>query len=426
VNDNDLIQEFLEKKSESAFRTLVERHAGMVQGVAQRVLGNAHRAEEVTQAVFILLARKASGLRQGTCVAGWLYRTARFVALEAVRSESRREKWHQAYADMDTPAESESIWNQIAPLLDEAMAQLRGADRNAVVLRFLEERTFADVGKAMGTTEAAAKMRVARALEELRRVLARRGVSISGAALMAALSAHSATAAPVGLPATVATIALDGGTAAGSSVAGLVGDASKSLAWAKMKTLTLTCAVSAVVIVGFLALQFMKRGNAQPIAVRSFQPLAGNWTGTFRLRSEVQGETAPTPAELSIRMINEGRECEIEMRISNGPDRVPMVYRFTHQLNDAGNRIITEDDPQIGRSDGEGIVTQSFENTERREWRVTFRTAHEDAKGFSECTWSNKGDELTIQRFDSINAAGQGGLHSELKLRRANDATSKL
>src|SRR5215211_1209282 len=101
ANDYELLREHVEQGSEEAFRTLVERHARMVYGTAWRVLGNAQAAEETAQAVFILLARKASPIRCETILAGWLYRTTRFVALEALRSEKRRRERHEKLAEMN-------------------------------------------------------------------------------------------------------------------------------------------------------------------------------------------------------------------------------------------------------------------------------------------------------------------------------------
>src|ERR1051325_2945372 len=147
-DDVELLREFVERGSEEAFRSLVERHTGMVHGAALRVVQNQTTAEEVTQAVFIILARKARSLRHNTLLAGWLYRTARFVALEALRAEKRRQQHTQEFADMKETTEGVSVWNQIAPVLEEAMSRLGATDRDAVVLRFLEQRSFAEVAGA--------------------------------------------------------------------------------------------------------------------------------------------------------------------------------------------------------------------------------------------------------------------------------------
>src|SRR2546427_9906851 len=86
-DDFELLREHVERGSDEAFRTLVERHSGMVHGAAMRIVRDEHLAEEVTQAVFIILARKGARLRRGTILAGWLHRAARLVALGALRGE---------------------------------------------------------------------------------------------------------------------------------------------------------------------------------------------------------------------------------------------------------------------------------------------------------------------------------------------------
>src|SRR5437899_12205089 len=182
-DDFDLLRAYIEDGSEEAFRKLVERHCGMVHGTAVRIVRDESLAQEVTQAVFTILARKTASLRRGTVLAGWLYRTARFVALDALRSEHRRQKYQHGFAQMNDALDSSSIWEQIAPVLEELMSHLRTADRDALVLRFLQEKSFAEVASALGTSEAAAKMRVSRALDKVRARLGRRGVVVSTTAL---------------------------------------------------------------------------------------------------------------------------------------------------------------------------------------------------------------------------------------------------
>ena len=166
-DDSELLLEHVERRSDEAFRTLVERHSSMVHGVAMRIVRDKLLAEEITQAVFIILARKGAGLRRGTVLAGWLHRTARFVALEALRGEHRRRQKLNHFAQMNDSPQTFSVWDQIAPLLEEAMSHLGARDRDVVVLRYLEEKSFAEVASAIGASEGAVKMRAGRALEKL-------------------------------------------------------------------------------------------------------------------------------------------------------------------------------------------------------------------------------------------------------------------
>src|ERR1043165_1421046 len=122
LDDLELLREYAEGGAEEAFRNLVERHARMVYGTAFRMCGDHSLAEDVTQGVFILLARKARTLRTGILLAGWLYRTARFVTLEALRNQQRRQQHDSRAAQMNESTTLDSA--QIAPLLEEAMNRL--------------------------------------------------------------------------------------------------------------------------------------------------------------------------------------------------------------------------------------------------------------------------------------------------------------
>src|SRR4051794_18448972 len=121
MDDLELLRNYAIRGLETAFAELVKRHVDLVYATALRRVTNAHLAEEVTQAVFLILSRKARTLSRETVVAGWLYRTALHVAADAMRAEYRRH--HREAQAMQTmgSSESESHWADIAPQLDEAM-----------------------------------------------------------------------------------------------------------------------------------------------------------------------------------------------------------------------------------------------------------------------------------------------------------------
>ena len=236
-DDIALLRQYAERNAESAFATLVEKYVNLVYSTALRSVGNPHAAEEITQAVFIILARKARSLSQGTILSGWLYQTARLTAANFLRAEIRRQHREQeAYMQSLLNELEPEVWPQIAPLLDAAMERLGEKDRNAVVLRYFENKNLREVGTALGASEDAAKMRVNRALEKLRKFFTKRGVALSGTAIAGAVSANSVQAAPVALAKSVTAVAIAKSATASGSTLTLIKGALKIMAWTKAKT----------------------------------------------------------------------------------------------------------------------------------------------------------------------------------------------
>lgn len=234
----DLVRQYASRHSEEAFATLVSRHLNLVYSVARRQVHDAHVAEEVTQSAFIILARKAGSLNPKTIVPAWLCRTAQYAAADALKTHRRRQRREQEM-HMDTALNQaepeESAWADIAPLLDTAMGSLGQKDHCAIVLRFFEGRDLKQVGAALGVSPNAAKTRVSRALDKLRKIFINRGITLSAAGLAAAISAHSVQAAPVGL-ATSVTVAVLKGTTVTASTITLIETTLKVMAWTKLKT----------------------------------------------------------------------------------------------------------------------------------------------------------------------------------------------
>ena len=222
TSDLELLRTYATEGSDDAFQSVVERHVALVYSSALRQARDGQLAQEITQAVFLILARKAGSLRPGTVVSGWLFRATRFAAARALRTVQRRQHYEQEAGQMqsilDQPA-GEAAWHEVAPLLDEALAQLGETDRHAVLLRFFERKELKEVGHALGTNEEAAKKRVARAVEKLRTFFLRRGAVMTATALAGALTAHAAPAASPGLSLSVAALVAAHGATATSTLA---------------------------------------------------------------------------------------------------------------------------------------------------------------------------------------------------------------
>ena len=315
TDDMALVREYARGNSEEAFAALVSRHINLVYSVALRQVRDPHLAEEITQAVFIILARKAGALGPKTILSGWLCRTARYVSADALKNQRRRERREQeAYMkSILNETESSNAWLQIAPLLDTAMAQLGEKDHNAVVLRFFEGRNFKDMSAALGTSEDGAKMRVNRALEKLRKFFTKRGVTLSATVIAGAVSANSVQAAPAEL--TISAVAAAKGSAAAASTLTLVKGALKLMAWAKAKT--------AIVI-----------GAAAILATGTTAVVVGE------IATSIDADAARGPVEMKVKW-QAGRKYVMRMEMTqtsetkqpNQPKPVKQLAKTTQDIN---------------------------------------------------------------------------------------------
>jgi RNA polymerase sigma factor (sigma-70 family) len=237
VSDISLLQDYNLHDSEEAFAELVQRHVNLVYSAAlRRVVIPAH-AEEIAQAVFVILARKAGGLRPDTVLEAWLYETTRLTCLSFLRGEHRRQfREQEAYMQSTIQEHADaSTWSEFAPLLDDAMARLGKKDRDTVLLRFFKEMNLREVALALNVSESAAQVRVHRALEKLRRYFSRRGVTSTTAIIANEISANSIHAAPAGLAKAISAVAVAKGVTATTSTLTLIKGALKIMAWTKAK-----------------------------------------------------------------------------------------------------------------------------------------------------------------------------------------------
>ncbi|MDB6028886.1 MAG: polymerase, sigma-24 subunit, subfamily [Verrucomicrobiales bacterium] len=260
--DNELLAEFVGTQSETAFAALVARYVNLVYSAALRFTRNPHQAEEITQVVFMILAQKARSLGRNVVLSGWLYQTARFTAANVLKNEIRRQRREQeAYMQSTLNEAASDQWEQMAPWLDEAMGELGESDRNAILLRFFENKSALEVAGALKIKEEAAHKRVRRALEKLRKIFLKRGVVSTTSVIAGMVSANSIQAAPASLALT-ATAATAKGAAVGGSITALMNATLKAMAWVKVK-FALGVAAS-VLVAGGVAVAIVNGKNEPP------------------------------------------------------------------------------------------------------------------------------------------------------------------
>ncbi|MES2468494.1 MAG: sigma-70 family RNA polymerase sigma factor [Verrucomicrobiota bacterium] len=225
--DAVLLQRYAKQEDQLAFAELVHRHSGWVFSIAKRRSGQTDLAQECSQNVFLALARKAARLVSSPSLAPWLHRAAVLETATLLRRESRYRhamKRHQDESALhETPLNAQETWKAMRTQVDEALNSLPGADRELLIMHHVEGRTFPEIARDLGATEAAAQRRGHRALKKLTARLRRCGVvvpaTVLGAALASGMTAEAAAARPVmsGILQTVSTAGCKATAAAGGA-----------------------------------------------------------------------------------------------------------------------------------------------------------------------------------------------------------------
>ena len=288
-DESELLRSYADERAEAAFAEIVRRHIGLVYHAALRQTGDVSLAEEVTQAVFTDLARKAGALARRASITGWLYTSTRFAATKARRGEQRRRAREQEVFAMQATATDAAVsadWEQLRPVIDEALHALEERDREAVLLRFFEGRSLAEVGEKLAVSEDTARVRVARALDKLEGLLARRGITSTAAALGVALAWQAGVAAPAGLAASVTAGAL----------AGVAGGAGWLAAFMGINKIQLGIA-TVLVAVGVTG--YVVQAETQVGLRREIEALQGQPAALTELRAENR-RLAATAAEVEV------------------------------------------------------------------------------------------------------------------------------
>jgi RNA polymerase sigma factor (sigma-70 family) len=207
--DRELLRDYAESASGPAFQSLVQRHVDLVFATALRGVSDSAIAQELTQNVFITLARKAAWLQSETSVAGWLHKTALYEVRHWWRGELRRQLREQTAAELGTTMNNEdSLLKALAGELDDGLLALSDSDRQALMLRYFEGRSHREIGTLLGAREDTVRMRINKALDRLTQFFRKRGYAVPAVATTAAALSASAKAAPDGFAAVAASSAL--------------------------------------------------------------------------------------------------------------------------------------------------------------------------------------------------------------------------
>lgn len=267
MSDLELLRQYGRNRDQDAFAALVAQHLNLVYSAARRQVRSDEIAREVTQTVFVELSHQALRLSDDTHLASWLYIVARRRAIDALRREIRRSQLEKTAAELAAMKSNSPDWAQVEPVLDHALATLRARDRQAVLLRFFENKSLREIGTVLGITEDAAQKRLSRALERLRATLARRGIVTPAAALAAALAGNAVQAAPIGLSSAVATaVALGGGPV---SAGVLTGGGGAAVSWLRHHAALL--GLGAVIAIVWVAETGVVRAQARHLAALQTQ-----------------------------------------------------------------------------------------------------------------------------------------------------------
>ncbi|HSV13939.1 MAG TPA: sigma-70 family RNA polymerase sigma factor, partial [Tepidisphaeraceae bacterium] len=323
-DDAALLREFAQTHSQAAFRQIVDRYVNMVHAAARRQVRDPHLAEDITQAVFLLLSQRAGVVSAQRAVGGWLLLTTRNVARNALKREWRLKRREQEAAKMNSEERLASSPEAatIAPMLDDALARLAEADRNAIFARFFNGGSHRDVGRQLGVTEEAATKRVSRAVGKLRAILERQGITTTEASLSALLpvialkpaasvalvSSVVGTASAAAPPAAIAALAH--GAAAGSTLSGT--------------SIAVGAGLVAVIAAGaFLAVAtLMNKPPAPPVAAA---PLPANPAPVAPpARRAIAAAPAPAGRTVTLSMVDAKTaapipDVQVQLELENGP-----------------------------------------------------------------------------------------------------------
>jgi RNA polymerase sigma factor (sigma-70 family) len=357
TSDAELLDRWVAARDEAAFELLLRRHAPLVLGVCRRLLHRPQDVEDAFQAAFLLLVRKAASIRRGQAVGSWLYKVTYRVALRARSSqENLPARTPPDLATFPAPPDDELLWRDLRPVLDDEVQRLPEKYRSAFVLCHLQGLTNQEAADALGCPLGTVLSRLSWARQRLRSRLTRRGLVVSAAGLVTALTENAAPAAvpPTLIQSTLAASirfsAAPAGTAGATRSSLLADGVSKTMFLNRLKLMTVAAAVLGLLTVcGIAAVHRTEgappapRGTAKPPAPGDTPAKERNWVvvpaahdGIVEVigREVKPGEKVPADRLVTVR---QGGKMKQYCRLLKG-DRVEKGELLA-RLNDALARV---------------------------------------------------------------------------------------
>ena len=283
--DGQLLERWVRGRDQGSFRELVGRHVDLVYGAARRMLGGPGReAEDVTQAVFLLLAQKAARIPAGRghgALAGWLYRTTQYCCANVRKEEGRRKKREREAAMRKSEVSAGGAsGEELGTILDEALGRLGEKERQAILVRYLEGKTTAETGNVLGISAEAVEKRLERGIGKLRVVFGQKGYVVPAAGLVTLMAAESVQAAPMGVSASAAGVTSSASTAA----TGIAKGAAAMMKLAIYKMVALGACV--ILVLGVGVVQSQRSGTETPAVPAETHPVMTATVGGPRERAK--------------------------------------------------------------------------------------------------------------------------------------------
>ncbi len=444
--DSELLRRWATRRDEAAFARLRLRYANLIYYVCLREVRDRTLAEDAAPAVFVLLARKAAPLsRRSGPLAGWLFSAARLVGRNAARHNARRQarEVSGAWVDMalvEQPddaagSNSQQSWSAMDERLNDALARLSARDRNAVLLRFFDQRSFAELGSALGIAENAARMRVSRAVEKLRRHLAKAGVVVSLAALTVFLTERASDAAPssLSIPAIAVTNDLIGASSGGVSM--VTSPLLKGTGILLMATTYKTGIVATVAALGLIALLgagggavVLAKQHAGPARLTErvrravLSPLVGEWAGELQYRDYQSERLVKTPARMAVAMSPQGDALSVRITYPRFRSRVEVS---TWSLSAQTGVWTNKDNKQSEENAVAGM--DAFAATGRGILTLTARGIDGIRPSEIRTTINRTGDSLSVRRearpIGGVNRKAVFAFRNQYTLRRVESSS---